>query len=106
MKMSESDKKSTSPWLLDRLLNETTGKTGRIRSLNPETFLIETNSKSQTEKLMTIKQLNGKPVEIVQSSKFNSPKGLAYIYDYDLSNFETYKKNLIETLPIKDVVIA
>lgn len=107
VQMSAEDKKSMTPWLLDRCLaNCLTGKVKSIRSINEEIFSIEVSSEEQYRQILALKLLNGKPIKTVKSSRYDSPKGLIYIYEYNLQHFDDYKKRMIEELPITDVTIA
>lgn len=106
IKMSETDKKQFNPWLLDKCLSNIGGKIKNIRSVNSQTYSIETESQAQCQEILSLTLLNKKPISVTPSKHFDPPKGLAYIYEYNLCRFETFKGKLIERLPIKDIVIA
>ena len=107
IKMTVNDKKNMTPWLLDKCLGKNiSGKIKSIRSVSSEVFSVEVNSKIQLQEILSLKDLNGKPIEVKKSSRFNSPRGLIYIYEYNLQNFNDYKSKLIERLPINDVIMA
>ena len=104
--MSASDKRAFTPWLLEKSLTAVAGKVLNVRSVSDETYSVQVTSKEQSQQLLSLKLLNNKPVTVTRSNRFEGPKGLAYIYEYNLAHFEIYKAKLIETLPIKDIAIA
>ena len=88
IKMTANDKKNMTPWLLDKCLGKNiSGKIKSIRSVSSEVFSVEVNSKTQLQEMFSLKDLNGKPIEVTKSSRFNCPRGLVYIYEYNLQNF-------------------
>lgn len=106
IRMSETDKRSFNPWLLDKCLSSTTGKIRNIRSINSEVYSVEVESRTQSREIMALTQLNSKPITVTISKRFDPPKGLAYIYEYNLCKFESFKEKLMERLSLRDVVLA
>ena len=105
--MNEESKKKISPWLLEKCLqNSLGGKPKSIRSKNPTTFIIEVQGKRQSTEVTRIKSINGYPVKIEPNRTIGSCKGLVYIYNYNMSEFEHFKQNLITDLGLSDAVEA
>ena len=55
---------------------------------------------------MNIKQINNINVEMTENQFINTSKGIVYIYDYDLTNFELLQCKLKESKIIGNVEIA
>ena len=105
--MNEESKKKISPWLLEKCLqNSLGGKPKSIRSKNPTTFIIEVLGKRQSTEVTRIKSINGFPAKIEPNKTIGSSRGLVYVYNYNMSEFEQFKQNLITDLGLSDVVEA
>ena len=50
--------------------------------------------------------LNNLPVAVDENLDYGIIKGLLYIYEYDMTDFELFKKGLIERCGIQDAVQA
>ena len=55
---------------------------------------------------MNNKQINNINVEMTENQFVNTSKGIVYVYEYDLTNFELLQCGLQESKIIKNVEIA
>ena len=103
-KMNEQDKRRFTPWLLEKCIEKHIGsKPKSIRTANKTTFIIEVNSKEQSNAIQTIAKLNGIETEIKVNSFAHLNKGLIYVYGYNMRNFEVFRERLIEQHGLQDV---
>ena len=56
--------------------------------------------------MQRIKDINGISMEISVNKSFNTIKGLVYVYGYNLSDFEAFKRGLIKQYGLQDVIEA
>ena len=95
------------PWLLEKCVKQQLDKSPVcIRSGGTYSYIIQIDSEEQNRKILNITQINYITVEIVENRFINTSKGIVYMYDYNLSNFELFKIGLQEDKTIKDVEIA
>lgn len=107
IELSEEDKKTFSPWCLQKCISlEVGGKPKNIRSINSTTFSVEVSSDKQSSSLLNLTSLKKCPITVKKHSQHGHLRGLVYLYEYNLTNFESYKKSLIRRLPIDDAVSA
>ena len=105
--MEESDKRKLSPWMLERCLTQHLGsKPKTIRSRSRTTFSVEVSDVKQSKKMRGLTHLNNLPVAVDENLDYRIIKGLVYIYEYDMTGFELFKKGLIERCGIQDAVQA
>ena len=103
--MEEGQKKTLSPWLLEKSISHTIqGKPKSIRSKNKTTFTIEISTEKESKYLSSLRFLNNIPVQISVNETNNVNKGLIYVYNYDMSNFPTFRNDLMKHLGVIDVV--
>ena len=105
--MTEEHKKSLKPWVVEKFLNGYLGDSLEdLRSINSTTYSAKTKSTRQSDKLITLKNINTTPVEVRKGNYNLRPKGIVYINDYDLSSFDDYKNELMKILPVSDITRA
>ena len=105
-KMAENDKKKFLPWMLEKCLtNYLGGKPKCIRSKTKDTISIEIKTREEGEKIEQMKELNGCPVEIKPNNE-RELKALIYVKEYNMLDFDTYKKGLVAQFGLRDVVEA
>ena len=104
--MSEKNKRKVTPGFLESTLRQRLGsKPKTIRPIGKDAFLIEINDKQQSRELIDIKEINGMPVTMTEYNN-NKHKGLIYIYQYDLNEFEEFRSGLMEEYNLHGVVLA
>ena len=54
--------------------------------------------------MQRITEINGISTEMSANKSFNTIKGLVYVYGYNLSGFETFKRGLIKQYGLQDVI--
>ena len=105
--MREDDKKTMSPWLLEKCFSKETGcKPKSIRSLNSTTYLVEVTDQKHSEKLASMKLLNDKPISVEPNMNVAVKKGLIYLYNYDMKNFESFRKSICKDLGLAEATRA
>ena len=103
--LTEVDKRKFTPWLLEKCLTNCLGtKPVSIRSTSKHTFTIEVNSKQQASCINSLRDINGIPVKISVNSKLNVNKGLIYIYNYSMCDFQSFKEGLMKQHGLQDVI--
>ena len=106
-KMDEKDKRKVTPWLLEKCLEKQLGsKPKTIRTTSNTTFTAVVHNKEQSDNMKTINNINGIKTEIKVNKTYNTIKGLIYVYGYNMSNFEAYKRGMMEKYGLQDVVEA
>ena len=104
--LKPEDKKTFTPWLLEKCITTVCGPVSSIRSANASTFCVEVSSPKQSIALLALTHLHNKPVEAARSKRFICPKGLGYIYDYNLLQFDHFKSQLLARLPLSNIEVA
>ena len=103
--MQEETKRHFTPWLLKSSIRQQLGsKPKRIRAQSKDSFLVEVRNK-QHEIITSITELNGKAVTITEYTD-NKYKGLIYIYQYNMDDFEKFKERLKEEHNICNATLA
>ena len=104
--LNEIDKRRISPWLLEKSVENQIGKKPRsIRSVSKTAFIIEVETEEQSMKIAEVEQLAGHAVKM-EKSKISTVKGMIYIQDYDMNNFEQYRKSLMMEFGLQEVIMA
>ena len=75
------------------------------RAQSKDTFLVEVCNKQQSEMMTSVTELNEKAVTITENND-NKYKGLIYIYQYNMDDFEEFKEGLKEEHNIFDATLA
>ena len=98
--LPKGTKRSIDPWLLEKAIQNHTGKKPRNCRGKPgddDSFIVEVQSKEESRRMSEPIIKIGMHVAKVQlNNSFNIQKGLIFIQGYDLLDFESYKKSLIE----------
>ena len=103
----ESVKRKFHPFLLEKCLTQQLGtKPAKIRSKDATTIIVEIKTKSQSDALQLLETLNEHPVEVTCNSQFSQSKGIIYIYNYNMSDFQEYRRGLMRLTGIEDVIKA
>ena len=106
-KMNEADKKALSPWLLEKCFEGSIGsKPKSIRSKNSTTYTVEVTDQKQSAKIQILKELNGKQIQVEKNEHVAVNKGLIHVYNYNMKNFESFKRSLCEDLGLADATQA
>ena len=104
--MDENHKRQMTPWALESTLRQHIGeKPKSIRAIGRDTFLIEVHNERQGEEVLSIREINKIPVEISEYNN-NKQKGLVYIYEYDLEEFDEFRKGLMKEHNLHEVIRA
>lgn len=104
---TEKDKRTFSPWAIESCLNQAIkGKPKTIRSKNKTTFTIEISTSKQREQIQKTVNIGGFPVTIRETTHSTSPRGIIYIYEYAVTDFQSFRQGLMERLPISDASLA
>jgi len=100
--LDQNTKRKLSPWAIEKCLTQALEGNLKIRS-GKEYLIIEVESEQQSTLIMELTHLNNIPVEISEHQGFGTSQGIVYIYNYDLSNFESYKTGIKEDFDVKEV---
>ena len=106
-KMNENDKRKFTPWLLEKCLTQQLGSKPRtIRTSNNNTFTVEVANREQSLNMQAIANINGISIEVAVNKSLNTIKILVYIYGYNMSDFDAFKRGLSKQYGLQDVVEA
>ena len=95
-RLDEADKRKFTAWLLEKCLANCIGSTPvSIRSTSKAAFTVEVNSKQQASSLNSFTNINGIFVKVTINDKMNVSKGLVYVYNYSMCDFEAFRKGLV-----------
>ena len=104
--MSEGDKRKMNPSLLEKYIKQQIDKSPiKIQTSGKNSYITQVDSEEQCRKIMNIKQINNINVEMTENQFINTSKGIVYIYDYDLTNFELLRCGLKQSKIIGNVEI-
>jgi len=104
--MDANLKRKLTPWVIDKCITHAlTGKV-KITTGAKDYLIIEVETAQQSIEIMKIKDINKIPVVMSEYQEFNTSQGIVYIYGYDLSNFEAFKKGIKEDLTVADAELA
>ena len=107
IEMEEQQKRKTSPWILEKSLTHLIGsKPKSIRTKNKTTYTFEVKNEKESHSAQKITKLNNIEVKITANNSIKTEKGLAFLYGYNLSDAESYKESLAETLGAAKVETA
>ena len=85
--------------MLERFLTQHLGsKPKTIMSRSRTTFSVEVSDVKQSKKMRGITHQNNLPVAVDENLNYGIIKGLVYIYEYDMTDFELFKKGLIREM--------
>ena len=60
----------------------------------------------QDEALLMSDHIGGLPAKVEIGKYGYAPKGIIFVYEYAMTNFENFKSNLLKRLPISDASLA
>lgn len=108
LRFSYEDRREICPYKLLKELKDKIGNNIKIHSSNGNSFIIELPSQAEINKLNNIQILQNKPILTISKHKFfNNTKGLIFIYQYDLNNFNEFAQSMKEENPnIEEIVEA
>ena len=108
IQFSKEHKCTFSPASLEKCLTRILHhKPASIRSTSDTTYTIEVSNSEQGNILKEHKYIGNLPANITENTKnTESSKGIVYITEYNLTDFPTYKEQLIKRLPISDAILA
>lgn len=105
--MGEENKRKFTPWLLEKSISNCLGSKPRtIRTLNNTTFVVEVVSKEQGAALANLNNIHGNEVRVEVNNNLSVNKGLIHVYGYNMTNFERFKKGLIDEYGLANVTEA
>ena len=105
--IEESQKRKVTPWLLEKsITQQLNNKPKCLRTNGKNLFLVEVSNEREGSELKQLKTINGTEVTISENRNVNTRKGLTYVYEYDLSDFESCRMGMLQNPAIKYVVIA
>ena len=103
---SEADRKKFTPWSLEKGVESyLKRKPKSIRAKGKEGFIVEIETKTESELMKNMKEIYGYEVKTTVS-KDRLRRVLLYVKEYNMMDFETYKKGLMEQFGFQDVVEA
>jgi hypothetical protein len=106
-KLDENNKRKITPWVLEKSINQATGeKPKTIRSLDKTAYVIEVNDERQGHEVTKMTHINNFPVKMTEHDVTRFTRGLVYVYECDLLDFETFKTGLIDEFGIQDAEMA
>ena len=89
-------KRNISPFLLEKCIQAKIGNKPRtIRTKDSTTFTIQVSKKEESISLSKIDSINGTPVTVTLNDSADISKGLIYIYEYDMTDFDSFKAGLM-----------
>ena len=103
--MSAEDRKKFSPWFLEKCFTNALGKKPvQIRSHNQQRHIlhIEIDDETSSKRLSTLTSLNNVQIKVSVNKQIQAKQALVYIREYDLHDFEEYKKGLIQHCGVVD----
>ena len=105
---NENTKRKIHPFTLEKCITiELCGKKPtKIRSKNETTFTVEINSSAHGILLQHLKKINNHEVTVTANNMLSQSKGIVYINDYDLTEFDKYKEGLKTTCGVQDIELA
>lgn len=97
-----------SPWCLEKSIAQHIGAKPIIRSKygSKNEYVVEVSTRKESDKILTMKTINGSPISISANAGLNLSKGLVYIDDYDMSDFDSYAGGLRERCGVVEAVEA
>ena len=104
--MPKGTKRTTSPWFVEKIIQQHTGKLPRRCRGKPghdDTYVIEVGSEEEAKKMSTLRKIGEHEVDVQVNNSFGIRKGLIYIQGYDLLDFDSYKAGLIKQQGIATV---
>ena len=105
--MAEGSKKKFTPWLLEKSISKCLGSNPRtIRTLNNTTFVVEVASREQAVALSKLTEVNGIEVKVEENSNLSVNKGIIYINEYNMRDFNMFKEGLKQDYGLLDVIEA
>ena len=107
MSFKNGEKSMMCPFNLERELVTILGGNPRsISGSGRNSLIVRVCSKHQGEKMATIKEILGKECQVNEHDFFNITKGLIYIYNNDLLDFDSFQQGIKEQYPVAKVVEA
>ena len=105
---SKTDKLTFSPKSIEKCLEGTLkGKPKTIRTISDTTYCVELENIEQAQTLRKADTVGNFPVTVTESTRgLNAAKGIVFISEYNMVNFDDYRKELLERLPVTDIVLA
>lgn len=105
--ISVEDKRKISPWLLEKsITTHLGGKPKSIRSSNKSAFTVEVKDQLQSRKIKLLTNINEFPVTVSENLNYGTQKGLIYVYEYNMTNFDKYKQGLLNKCGVQDAAVA
>ena len=103
-KLDPANKRKITPFLLEKCIEQIIGSKPRtIRTRDESTFVVRVSNKRESYAMSKLTKIMNYDVETSVNSSSDVEKGLIYIYGYDLSNFESFKKSLVSELNLVNV---
>ena len=94
---SPQQKRKISPFLLEKCIQAKIGNKPRtIRTKDSTTFVIQVSKKEESIALSKIDEINGVRCSVTLNDSADIAKGLIYIYDYDMTDFDSFKAGLMQ----------
>ena len=98
IELSKTNKRKLNPWILELSLQKVLGnKPKKIRSCSDNAYVVQVNTKEESNRILKLKQIENIPVEkVAEHPSFNCSKGLAFIYNYDLTDFNKFRSQFLQ----------
>lgn len=82
------------------------GRPVTITKSGKDGFMVEVANKKQSDKIRELKELSGQVCSVAESEFFNVIKGLFYLRNIVIEDFNSFKAGLMQEYQLKDVISA
>jgi len=107
IKLTSNSKRTICPFKFERgLIQNLGGSPLSISKGGKDAYLVEVRNKSQSEKILCVSEIDGKPCTVRPHTLFNDTKGLIYIHNSEIDDFQSFKDGLCHEYRFRDVVQA
>ena len=90
-------KRKISPFLLEKCIQAKIGNKPRtIRTKDSTTFVIQVSKKEESIALSKIDEISGVRCSVTLNDSADIAKGLIYIHEYDMTDFDAFKAGLMQ----------
>jgi hypothetical protein len=103
----QTQKRHLCPFQFEFALTKAIGSPPKnVSSSGRDSFLIEVANKSQSESIMNLDHILGFACKVSEHRLFNGTKGLIYIHNNEINDFDSFSEGLKEKYPITKIETA
>ena len=107
VRFNEQTKCQINPYALINRIKDVAGSPPKaVTDNNAVSFTVETQNADQSSKITHLKEVEGFPCEVYIHSRYSQSKGILYIWEFDMTNTEKFKKYLQEEYNIAEIIAA